>query len=97
MISYEEYVKRIKAGTAPADFDGLYRVIERKIAERQKLRAREALAGVMAVLVISLAAYFSYPILLGGNGQLLSYVFDQQPEVTDGPVIDYVFSDPGTF
>jgi hypothetical protein len=97
MISYEEYVKKIKAGPAPAEFDGMYRAIGRKIADRQKLRAREALAGVVAILVIGFAAYFSYPVLSGGNGQLLSYVFDQQPEVTDGPVIDYVFSDPGTF
>lgn len=96
MISYEEYVGKVKAGRAETDFDGMYRAIGRKIADRQKIRARSALAGVLAVVVIGLVAYFSYPIRPGGNGQLVSYVFDQPQEVSDGPVIDYVFSDTGT-
>lgn len=97
MISYEEYVGKVKAGRAETDFDAMYQATLRKIADRQKIRARSALAGVVAILVIGFAAYFSYPIRQGGNGQLFSYVFDQPQEVSDGPVIDYVFSDTGTF
>jgi hypothetical protein len=96
MISYDEYVNKIRGSEPEADFNRLYQAIGQKITSRQKFRTRSALAGVVAMLVIGFAAYFSYPLLLGGNGQLLSYVFDQQPEVTDGPVIDYVFSDTGT-
>ena len=96
MIGYEDYINKIKVGTAPADFDGLRQAIGRKIAARQKVRARGALAGACAVLMIGLAAYFTYPAAPGGSGQLFSYVFEQQ-FASDGPVIDYVFSDTGTF
>ena len=96
MIGYEDYVKKIREGEAPADFDGLRGKIGSKIAERRKARSRGTLAGVCAILMIGLTVYFSYPLMQGGNGQLLSYVFEQ-PSASDGPVIDYVFSDTGTF
>jgi hypothetical protein len=95
MIGYEDYVKKIKERETPADFDGLRQAIGRKIVERQRARGRGALAGVCALLMIGLVTYFSYPLMQGGNGQLLSYVFEQQ-SASDGPVIDYVFSDTGT-
>lgn len=96
MIDYNEYVSKIKAGDAPADFDGLYRSIGSRIARQQKVRAGKALAGACAILMIGLVAYFGYPLMQGGNSQLFFYVFDQQ-EMSDGPVINYVFSDTGTF
>jgi hypothetical protein len=97
MIGYDDYINKIKGAGTAADYDGLYRAIERKFVGRQKSRVTRALAGAAALLVISLAAFLSYPLLSGGNEQLMSYVFDQQPAVTDGPVIDYVYSDGGTF
>jgi len=96
MIGYEEYVGKIKEGEAPADFDSLRQAIGRKLAARQKARQRSALAGLGAVFLIGLAAYFTYPLTQGGSGQLFSYVFEQQ-DASDGPVMDYVFSDTGTF
>ncbi len=51
----------------------------------------QALAGACALLLIGLSAYFAYPVW-NKNDQLMSYVYGQQ-EITDGPVIDYVFSD----
>ena len=96
MIGYEDYIKKIKDDQAPADFASLRQTIGRKLTERQRARKRGALAGVLALFVLCLAAYFTYPLMQGGNGQLMSYVFDQQ-ELSDGPVINYVFSDTGTF
>jgi hypothetical protein len=96
MTGYEDYIKNIKDDSAPADFDGLYRSLGRRIARQQKVRIGGALAGACAIIMIGLVAYFGYPLAQGGNGQLMSYVFDQQ-ELSDGPVINYVFSDGGTF
>jgi hypothetical protein len=96
MIGYKDYINKIKDGSAPADFDGLYGSLGRKLVARRKAGQRSVLAGAVAILMISLAAYLGYPLLPGGNGQLFSYVFDQQ-ELADGPVINYVYSDGGTF
>ena len=96
MIGYEAYIKKIKDDQVPADFNALHQAIGRKLAARRTAGQRSALAGVVVVLLLGLVAYISYPLMSGGNGQLFSYVFDQQ-ELSDGPVINYVFSDTGTF
>lgn len=92
MIGYEEYVNRLKTDVGAPDFGALRQALDARIAGRRAARARWALAGAVVLLFLGLAAYFTYPLFSAGNGPLYSYVFDQQ-EISDGPVIDYVFSD----
>ncbi len=97
MISYEEYIGKLKASAeARPDYARLRTALERRLAGRQtagqKWRVRAALAGACALLLIGFSAYFTYPLLTGNGDQLMSYVYGQQ-EITDGPVIDYVFSE----
>lgn len=95
MIEYNDYINKLKR-TEPVDYSRMFGIIERRIAAQKAIQKRVvfrgALAGALTVLVISLAFYLAYPAIWGGNDQLISYVFGQS-EVTDGPVIDYVFSD----
>ncbi|MBN3033629.1 MAG: hypothetical protein JW873_06000 [Candidatus Saganbacteria bacterium] len=91
MIGYDEYLGRIRDGKGTADFAALRRSIGGKIIARQKARARRAAAGVLALFLISAAAYFACPAVMTEGGQLYAYVFE--PDISDGPVLDYVFSD----
>lgn len=95
MIEYNDYINKLKR-TEPIDYGRLFGVIEQRItaqkATQKRVVFRGALAGALTVLIIGLAFYLAYPAIRGGNDQLLSYVFGQS-EITDGPVIDYVFSD----
>ncbi len=96
MIGYDEYINEMKrSGEAQPDYGRLRAALEQRLAGRRtaarQWRFRAALAGVCALLFVSLTAYFTYPLWQGGD-QLMSYVYGQ-PEISDGPVIDYVFSD----
>ncbi len=91
MISYEEYLNKLKGSLdAQPDYARLRTALERKVSGR-KWQFRVALAGACALLLMGFSAYFTYP-LWNSNDQLMSYVYGPQ-EISDGPVIDYVFSD----
>ncbi len=92
MISYEEYLGKLeRSGEGQPDYARLRAALERKLTGQKNWRFRTALAGACALLLIGLSAYFAYPVW-NNNDQLMSYVYGQ-PEITDGPVIDYLFSD----
>ncbi len=96
MIEYNDYISKLKGRTEPIDYGMMFEAIEQKIAKQKaaqnKVVFRGALAGALSIFIVGLAFYLSYPAMRGGNDQMLSYIYGQ-PEITDGPVIDYVFSD----
>ena len=95
MTDYNEYINRLKKHEVEADYDQLQLRLKQRILKRTN-RARMILAGALAVLLMAFAAYFYYPTQQASNGDvLMSYVFQQ--ENVDGPLLDYVFYDNGTF
>ena len=94
MINYDEYINKLKKESASADYGRMFSRIEQKTISGPKLRL--ALAGAIVFLLIGFTVYFgSQSLQTPGNDTLMSYVFEQ--EDIDGPLLDYVFYDNGTF
>jgi hypothetical protein len=88
MISYDGYIDKLRKEPAPPDFDRLYSGVERKAVFRP--RARLALAGALAIILLGFFSYFGFQGRQAANGDMLmSYVFEQ--DGVDGLLLDYVF------
>lgn len=92
MADYNAYVHKLKTDAGCADFDRLYNGINQKL-KRQNARKWGALSGIVALLVLSFALYAGSVFLQAGSDDLmLSYVLGGD-EISDGPVVGYVFED----
>lgn len=87
-MAYNKYIDGLKKDPAAPDFNELYSRIERQAVVRP--RARLALAGALAVVLVVFSVYFFQARQTGGE-MLMSYVFEK--ESIDGPLLDYVFKD----
>jgi len=89
MISYEDYIKRLKDGGEEPDYGRMHAHIKVKISGRKRFTAaRVALAGALTLMLLGFTFYYNYTA--PGDNVLLSYVINGD-EVDDGPVMEYIF------
>ncbi len=93
MREYEGFIRKMKEYEGRANYDRMFSQIEQKISTAPKVRL--ALAAVLAVLLIGFIAYSGFQSQREGGDLLMSYVFER--EDIDGPLLDYVFLEDGTF
>jgi len=93
MDNYQEYIDRLKQKGQGVDFDLMLSKIESKVNHKPKYQL--VLATALAFVLLVSVGYYSYMNSKMDNDLLMSYVFQQ--EVGDGPVIEYVFNNNGTF
>jgi hypothetical protein len=90
MISYDDYIKRLKEGGVEPDYGQLSAGIKEKIAGRKRSSAKKlVLAGALALMLAGFTFYYSYYNAYS-NDILMSYIMNGQ-EAEQGPVIDYIF------
>ena len=93
MREYEGFIKKMKEAEGKVDYSQMFSRIEQKIHAAPKVRL--TLAGALALLLISFIAYFALLSPQPNGDLLMSYVFE--PEEIDGPLLEYVFYENGTF
>ena len=93
-MDYKDYINKLKESGGEVDHDRMYSKIQGRISSQPRVRL--ALAGALAMLIISSALYFNSAIRSQNDEVFMSYVFEQ--ESLDGPLLSYVFEDAnGTF
>ena len=97
MTDYNKYLAALKRDRTDVDYDRMYaRILQR--SSRQPWGRRLALAGALAVLLISFGLYFASGQVgwLASNNRgedsLTAYVFEENGNI-DGPVLDYILCD----
>lgn len=92
MVDYNDYMHKLKTEVECGDFDRMFNGIDQKI-RRQNARKWGAFSGMVIILALSITLYANYVFQQTRNGDIMmSYVFGQS-EVSDGPVIGYVFEE----
>lgn len=90
MISYDDYIKRLKEGGEKPDYSRMHARIKGKISGRKRFPATKlALAGALALMLLGSTFYYNI-YSASGNDILMSYVMNGE-KVDDGPVMEYIF------
>ncbi len=92
MVSYNEYIDKLKNRKQAVDFNIMFSRVEQKINQRPRVQL--ILATAMVLIVVAFVGYYSYLNDQANDNLLMSYVFQQ--DTGDGPVAEYIFND-GTF
>jgi hypothetical protein len=94
MREYEGFIGRIREYQARVDYDQMLSRIEACVS-RRKAGARLALVGALTLFLMGFIAYFALLSPQPNGNLLMSYVYER--EGIDGPLLEYVFYDNGTF
>ena len=92
MISYDDYINKLKEGGGDPDYGRMHTRIKQRIAGRKRFTATKlALAGALTLMLVGFTFYYNY-YSASGNDIMMSYIMNGQ-EAEQGPVIDYIFTE----
>ena len=92
MISYDDYIKKLKEGGGEPDYGRLYAGVNERITNSKRFSAtRLALAGALTLMLFGFTFYYNY-YSASGDSILMSYIMNGEG-MGQGPVIDYIFTE----
>lgn|GEM_PF-5795280 len=93
MGNYKNYLDKLKGYQKDADYNAMYEKIEKRLTAPPKIRTGLAMSGALGILIMVIAAYFTFLSKPSPDDSILmGYVFSNG-ELTGDIVVDYVFSD----